>query len=625
VIRAQQGFKQTYFQRDGLSFQVDTEKLTDRDGKAVAFVEVIQDITSIEDMAEKQALAEAASEAKTRFLANMSHEIRTPINSIIGFAELALDSAIMPKTIEYLKMVMKNSELLLQIINDILDISKVEFDSMEMEIIPFDLRALYESCLSVMAPRAKEKNIKLHLDAKAPEGKKTLGDPTRLAQVLINLLSNAVKFTETGSVRLSASIESQTEQSVTMRFQVRDTGIGMTDDQMQRIFDPFVQADASTTRKYGGTGLGLTIAKNLVELMGGRLTIESAPGTGTTAGFTLTFDTTDQAGGTDDNGVAAKLAKPVFEGVILVCEDNGMNQRVIREHLERVGFHVVIAENGQEGIDKVLERANQNEKPFDLIFMDIHMPVMDGMEAVPAILALGTGTPIVALTANIMTGERERYAALGMEDYLAKPFTSQDLYRCLLKHLKPVGFAGANEGGKEKDSRLHKQLQKDFVKNNRSKMDEITGALAVGDITLAHRLAHSLKSAAGLIGRPLLQNAAADVEAALKNGENRVPDTRMTALRSELDAALSELTKDMDKAADPHQSGAVAAMYDAKKARELFAQLEPLLKSGNLESLNFVDALRSIPESGELIRRIEDLSFEEATKALGELGEKIGG
>jgi PAS domain S-box-containing protein len=216
IVRAQQGIKQTYFRRDGLSFQVDTELLKDIDGKTIAFVEIIQDITKIEEMTEKQALAEAASEAKTKFLANMSHEIRTPMNSIIGFTELALGNAVSPKTIEYLKMVIKNSELLMQIINDVLDVAKIEAGSMNLEIIPFDLWAVYESCVSVMTPRAKEKNIHLDLHAEAPEGKRVLGDPTRLTQVLINLLSNAVKFTDTGNASLSASLENQIEQHATL-------------------------------------------------------------------------------------------------------------------------------------------------------------------------------------------------------------------------------------------------------------------------------------------------------------------------------------------------------------------------------------------------------------------------
>jgi PAS domain S-box-containing protein len=623
VVRAKRGFKQTYFRRGGRSFQVDTEKLEALDGRTTAFVEVIQDITKIEELAEKQASAEAASAAKTKFLAHMSHEIRTPMNSIIGFAELALDNAVSPKAIEYLRMVLQNSELLLQLLNDVLDISKVESGGMKLEIIPFDLRVLYESCLSVMTPRAQGKNIQLNLYAEAPEGKKVLGDPMRLTQVFINLLSNAVKFTDTGSVSLSAALENQTEQSATMRFKVSDTGIGITPEQLQRLFEPFVQADLSTTRKYGGTGLGLAITKNLVEIMGGRLEIESAPGIGTTVGFTLTFDTTHQSDETADNGAVMKLDKPVFEGVILVCEDNEMNQRVIREHLERVGFQVVIAENGKEGIYNVRERVNKGEKPFDLVLMDIHMPVMDGIEAAPKITELGTGAPIVALTANIPIGERERYMALGMKDHIAKPFTSNQLYRCLLKYIKPVGFADLNE--EEKDSRLQNQLKKDFAKNNQRKIGEITEALAAGDIALAHRLAHTLKNTAGLIGRPLLQKAAADVEEALKNGGNRVTEARMNALRSELFAALSELTRYMDETADIHQSEAAAGVYNEEKARDLLEKLAPLLDSGNLESLNFVDDLRSVPGSGELIGQIEGLYFEAAAKALAELKEKIGG
>ena len=305
-------------------------------------------------MVKKQTETEAASVAKSAFLANMSHEIRTPMNSIVGFAELAMDSEISPIAREYLDMIKENANWLLQIINDILDISKVESGNIELETIPFDLRDLLISCKSMIMPRAVEKNISLQFNAAVSINRKLLGDPTKLRQVLLNLLSNAVKFTDTGSVKLTITVEKETWNSITLRFEVKDSGIGMSDKQIQRIFEPFMQGDISTTRKYGGTGLGLTITKKMLDLMGSSLAIESEPGVGTMIIFELTFEMTDVTDQTAESvNAISELDKPSFEGDILVCEDNQMNQRVITEHLARVGLHAVIAENGREGIDKV--------------------------------------------------------------------------------------------------------------------------------------------------------------------------------------------------------------------------------------------------------------------------------
>jgi len=571
--------------------------------------------------------AKAASVAKSAFLANMSHEIRTPMNSIIGFSELALDNEVTPITREYLSIIQESGKGLLQIINDILDISKVESGVVELETIPFELNELLNSCRSITMPRAIEKNITLQFYAESIKGRKLLGDPTRLRQVLLNLLSNAVKFTDAGSVKLSVVIYSETENSVTLRFEVQDSGIGMTGDQLRKLFEPFVQADISTTRKYGGTGLGLAIAKNIVELMGSELEIKSEPGTGTAIAFVLTFNTTDTI---DDKTVeevnaVRKLDKPTFEGEVLVCEDNVVNQRVITEHLTRVGLKAEIAENGQEGIDKVCSRIDKGVKPFDLILMDIHMPVMDGIEATPKIIKLGTGTPIVAMTANIMVEEREMYSTLGMHDYIGKPFTSQELWRCLLKYLKPVAFRNVpnhEDQQEDYDAKLQMELKSDFVKSNKNRFEEIKSAIDTGDIKLAHRLVHTLKSNAALIGKALLQNAAAEVEAALKNGENRATETQLYVLQSRLAIALDELVSYLSKIPSRLQPEKDSG-FNADEARELIEKLEPLLRNRNPECLKMIDALKMIPGSEEVIRQMDDFSFGEAAETLSGLKEKL--
>ena len=503
--------------------------------------------------------AKTASKAKSVFIANMSHEIRTPMNSIVGFSELALDGETSDKTRDYLGKIHTNAEWLLQIINDILDISKIESGKMELEKIPFDMHELFASCRTLIMPKAIEKGIQLHFYAEPSFGKMPLGDPTRLRQVLVNLLSNAIKFTNAGMVKLQAALTNMTAGAFTMHFEVKDSGIGMTGEQMKKIFDPFTQAESGTTRKYGGTGLGLPITKNIVEMMGGKLFVESTPGVGSKFSFDLTFDTTDVSNEEilDKKIAFDEIEKPAFEGEILLCEDNAMNQHVIREHLARVGLKTVVAENGKVGVDMVRERMLSGEKQFDLIFMDMHMPVMDGLEASAKIIDFNTGIPIVAMTANIMSSDREIYKKSGMNDCVGKPFTSQELWRCLLKYFTPV--SGKNEqkdsqaetGGLpqadllEADLLYKKYLKESFLKNNRKIFEDIAKALEAEDVNLAHRLVHTLRGNSAQIEQVPLRQAAADIEYHLKDGKNMVTPQQMELLERELDAVLSQLAQEL--------------------------------------------------------------------------------
>jgi len=510
--------------------------------------------------------AQMASITKSVFLANMSHEIRTPMNSIMGFSELALDDDIPQRTREYLVKILENTEGLLQIINDILDISKVESGKMDLEKIPFNIHELFTSCRTLVMPKAVEKGIILHFFAEPSIGKMLLGDPTRLRQILVNLLSNAVKFTNTGTVNLYAEIKNMSENSVTMHFEVKDSGIGMTSEQIEKIFDPFTQAETGTTRQYGGTGLGLSITRNILELMGGSLSVESTPGLGSKFSFTLTFDTIDA---TEDDLYYKKvllneIEKPVFEGDVLLCEDNPMNQQVICEHLTRVGLQTTVAWNGRIGFDMIRRRILNEKKQFDLVFMDIHMPVMDGIQAAKKIREINTNIPIIAMTANVMADERTNYINSGMLDCVCKPFTSQELWHCLLKYLKPINlgeeyenkiltdqnsvniesYAGVvfkTDDLLEADMEYQKMLQEHFVKYYRNKFNEIITSLEAGDIAGAHRLTHTLKGNAAQLGKTNLQKAAVDVERCLRDGENRVTEEQLVILEKELNSVLDEL------------------------------------------------------------------------------------
>jgi len=385
--------------------------------------------------------ARAANNSKSIFLANMSHEIRTPMNSIMGFSELAYENETSARTKDYLEKIKMNAVWLLQIINDILDISKIESGKMELEKIPFDMHELFSSCRSLVMPKAVEKGIKLHFYAEPSVGKRPLGDPTRLRQVFVNLLSNAIKFTHTGMVKLFSEIVKMDENSITLHFEIKDSGIGMSKEQLDRIFEPFTQAETGTTRKYGGSGLGLAITKNIVEMMGGKLFAESTVGIGSKFSFDLTFDAipVTEEERVEKGILLKKIDKPSFEGEVLVCEDNEMNQFVISEHLSRVGLKAIVAENGKTGVDLFKERMRSGKTQFKLVFMDIHMPIMDGFEAAAEIIKLDANVPIVAMTANVMKEDLEVYKASGMPDCLGKPFTSQELWRCLLRYFTPLG------------------------------------------------------------------------------------------------------------------------------------------------------------------------------------------
>jgi len=416
---------------------------------------------------------------------------------------------------------------------------------MDMENIPFDMHEVFALCRSATIPKAMEKGLLLHFYAEPVINKRLLGDPTRLRQIFINLISNAVKFTNSGVVKVLATIMSITADTIAMRFEVKDSGIGMTAEEIKRVMEPFTQADHSTTRKYGGTGLGLSIVNSLVEMMGGKLQVKSTPGIGSKFSFDLTFGMVDAA-----NSAAGKpksdddLEKPDLDGEILVCEDNHMNQEVIRKHLQRVGLRITIACNGKEGVDIVKERAGRGEKPFDLIFMDINMPVMDGLEAAALMTDLGVKTPIVAMTANVLSSDKELYERSNMHDCIGKPFTSQELWHCLLKYITPVGKQQEKQqgkGGEGYGDDILQEMRAIFVDDNQNTFAEFKEAIYANDIPKAHRIAHTLKSNAGTIGKPALQAAALDAEKHLAGGENLMTPECLKTLETELNAVLAEL------------------------------------------------------------------------------------
>ncbi|MCL2088607.1 MAG: ATP-binding protein [Oscillospiraceae bacterium] len=524
--------------------------------------------------------ANEANRIKSVFLANMSHEIRTPMNSIMGFAELARDDDISDKTKDYLYKISENADWMLHIINDILDISKIESGKIVLESIPFDVHDIYEHCKNMIMPKVQEKGLSLYCYAEPSLGKKLLGDPVRLRQIITNLLSNAVKFTNSGTIKMMSSVISSDNNTATVHFEVKDSGIGMSKDQIDKVFEPFVQADDNTTRKYSGTGLGLAITKNLVELMGGSLHVVSAIDVGSKFSFEIPFSLIEIPTRVNvDQVIVRQVQKPVFNAEILICEDNEMNQQVICGHLDRIGIRTVIAKNGQEGLDIVTERLAARQKPFDLIFMDIHMPVMDGLEAAAKMVDIGVKTPIVALTANVMQGNLEMYSQSGMEGYLGKPFSSDDLYKCLLGYFTPLNFYVADSRLADMDEiQLQGVLRLSFVKNNQHIIKDIKIALDEDDINLAHRLAHTLKNNAANINETRLRDAAATAEEMLGDRKNKLTNLQLGLLEEELSAVLEKYAPLIKESENVKR----AKIVDEQRIIRLIEELRPMIAEQNV-------------------------------------------
>ncbi|MCL2096489.1 MAG: ATP-binding protein [Oscillospiraceae bacterium] len=567
--------------------------------------------------------AQSANRAKSAFLANMSHEIRTPMNSIIGFAELAQYGEMPQKTRDYIANIRESAEWLLKVINDILDISKIESGKITLEHIPFNLHDVLAHCQSVIKPKAEEKGITLYCYAEPSIDGRLLGDPVRLRQAILNLMSNAVKFTNSGTVKFSAAPEGQDEKSIGIRFEIKDSGIGISPKQLEKIFHPFVQADLSITRRFGGTGLGLAITKNIIELMGGELTAESAVGVGSRFSFGVRFDLVgDSLEIPPEKIIISDFEKPNFRGEVLVCEDNGLNQQVICDHLARIGLKTVVAGNGKEGLDIISERMYKSgKKPFDLILMDIHMPVMDGLEASHKIVKLGVETPIVAVTANIMSNDIELYKFSGMTDCIGKPFTSQELWKCLIKYLPVESVSSADKAaGVSEEEKLKRQLEETFVKNHAGVYAEIKEALEAGDITLARRLAHTLKSGAGHIGEAGLAGISGEVESMLSRENSGADgsglDNLLDTLEAELNSVLEKLTSDRIRGGAGEMR---AARPSAEKIRRIIENLEIMLKNRNPECIKSIGVLKSIPGTEELAGYIEKFKFKQALEELKNL------
>jgi len=504
------------------------------DRSVTAVIGLSTDVTELHELKEK---ADTANQAKSEFLSNMSHEIRTPMNSIIGMAHLALKSVNDPRQRDYLQKIYHSGQHLLGIINDVLDFSKIEAGKMDLEVLDFALDALLSNVASQLGESAAARGLQLAFEV-APQMPRLLrGDPLRLEQVLLNLTSNAIKFSEQGIVQLRVALLNDSDGQLEVRFEVEDQGIGMSPRQLEQLFQSFHQADASTTRRYGGTGLGLVISKQLAELMGGAVGVDSRSGAGSTFWFTARLAHASSLFRHEALTLQAEVLESIRGSAILLVEDNIFSQQVGRELLEDAGATVCVANNGKEAIDLLLK------EDFDCVLMDLQMPVMDGYEATRLIRAHPqlSATLIIAMTANAGIVDQERCLAAGMDEFVTKPVAPTLLLNMLARWMRQRGrpassapsapsapyappaanMAGAPTVLPASDATAQHLPNFDlqvlgqtfgnrpdkmakfarlFLQAARDGLAELDAALAQGDMTQLAELGHRIKSSARAVG-----------------------------------------------------------------------------------------------------------------------------
>ena len=591
--------------------------------------------------------AESANRAKSTFLATMSHEIRTPMNAIIGLAHLLEREVTTPRQRERIGKITTAARRLLHIINDILDLSKIEADKTVLEIIDFAVGATCEHAVSLVRESAQQQGLGLAVEIDPRLPPMLRGDPGRIEQVLVNFLSNAVKFSERGTITLRATRMDDGETPdtpVRLRLEVEDQGIGLNAEQQAKLFKPFEQADSSTTRKYGGTGLGLAISRGLVELMGGQIGADSAPGRGSRFWVVLPLAQGDtgiparsaaQDPLPDANAFASWLLANRSGCHVLLAEDNTLNQEIASELLQNVGLRVTIAQNGQEAVTMA------GQAHFDLILMDLSMPVMGGLEAAATIRTLPgqAATPILALTANAFKEDRQRCLEAGMNDHLAKPVTPTTLYQALARWLpgasprpaaapetapatgtpepgSPPAIAGLDttEGLRSTRGQLPRYLRllDRFARSYQGSATGLRAQLAEGRLDEIRLLAEGLRSSAGPLGASQLAACAAQLEQSLQHpAPDHTLNTQVEALAGELERLLAAITT----ATGPLGPSPAAL-------RDFIAELGTLLAGNDVRAASewrdkghWLESI-SGPTARQISTAIELFEFEEAAALL---------
>jgi len=510
--------------------QASTEEASERNARSEE---------AVEREAALRAVANEASRAKSDFLANMSHEIRTPMTAVIGYADLLLDPGLTAsERLDHVQTIRRNGDHLLSLINDILDLSKIEAGKMTVEHIACSPSQLIADVSSIMRVRAKDKGLAFEVEFATPIPETIVSDPTRFRQALLNLVGNAVKFTREGSVRIVASCDPPETPEPTLTLEVADTGVGLNPEQRSRLFQPFEQADNSTTREYGGTGLGLAICRRLAQLMGGDITVQSLPGRGSSFFMTVATGPLDgvtlltglveaQGPEADAEAQAASRRAAPLRCVVLLAEDGVDNQVLISTVLKKAGASVEIVENGRLAVVRALA-AEAAGAPFDVVFMDMQMPELDGYGATALLRQKGYRGPIVALTAHAMAGDRERCLTAGCDDFLTKPIHRAkliDAARCWAEKRRTLEPSEAGVPPLRSDFADDPDMAEiidAFVAGLVGRAEALRVEVAGGRRAEVQHLAHQLKGAAGGYGFAPITAVSAELELAAARGASVV-------------------------------------------------------------------------------------------------------
>jgi PAS domain S-box-containing protein len=584
--------------RDGTEFPLEATLalLPPCDGHALNMCAVLRDISARmeeeEEMRRARALAEKAAQAKSDFLANMSHEVRTPLNTIVGMAHLLGKTSLESLQSDYLRQIQQASEHLRAVIDDILDFSHIEDGELELEPAAFRLQDVIDTLTQRFADQARRKGLHFSCTAAADLPANLIGDSQRITQVLAQFVDNAIKFTATGEIEISLGGHRLPREQFELNVFVRDTGIGLTPEQQESLFDDFYQADTSSTRRYDGTGLGLALSNRLAVLMGGSVGVQSDYGLGSTFWLSVPLD------------IAARNLPPALPRLdlqgrrVLLAEDHDANRRLVCKLLEHVGVQVEVAENGREAVDRV--RAHD----YDLVLMDMQMPVLDGAAATLEIRRLGPRgqLPIIAISASAMPEDRRRCFEAGMNDFIAKPIRIEELYASLRQWCQPKPSAAlpatagtpavpqvpgldTDEGLQrvQGDLPLYLRLLSALAEKERDSPRKIREALARGDLHSARRMAHTLKGMAATVGAREVMSRAAELEQCLT--EQTPNDLRAEALER-LDRPLTALLDALAEALVAPSSPA-ANSANPKQLARICAKLATLLREDDAEALTW--------------------------------------